>query len=213
MDSGIGPDTLKILSNVETKLDITNALSNLMKKQDIDKISVSAICNEVGISRATFYRYFKDKFAIVEWYLRYLNHNGVDRIGRNLSWYEGYFISTGIIADHLDFFANAARSDDRNSLDRIAPRQRRDTIIKTITDYHHTELTDHLRFQVNSVVLTETHLFPSWNYGKYDCTLEEICTWMVECIPQQLFELLNTPVNPSHIAAEDSSAARLHKKL
>lgn len=188
---------LRIEANLNTRTQIVHALDELMGKTTLDKISVNHICEAAGTSRATFYRCFHDKFDIVEWYLRYLNAKGVDRIGRTLSWYEGYFISEALIMDNIDFFANAARSTDRNSLDRVAPKVRRDRLIRTLTEDHGVKMTERLRLQVNSTVLTETYLFPAWHYGKYDATLEEVCTWMCECIPQELFNLLNTPLKPS----------------
>lgn len=195
-DYSLGPDRLRITSNAEIKLEVVKALDGLMLATDIDRISVKAICDSAGISRATFYRYFDDKYAIVQWYLEFLDTKGVDRIGRTLSWYEGYFLTTALIHENLQFFENAARSSDRNSLNRIAPHIRRDTLIKTITDCRHAELTEHLRFQVNAVAHIETVLFPAWHFGKYSCSLEDICHWMVECVPRELFELLNTPLTP-----------------
>ena len=195
-DEPLSPDRLKIVSNSEIKLEITSALDRLMCSTELDRISVKAICDEAGVSRATFYRYFPDKFAIVQWYLQYLNTKGVDRIGRSLSWYEGYFLSTAIIHDNNSFFTNAAKSHDYNSLVQVAPRMRRDTISKTLTDYRGIELTEHLRFQIDVAVHVETLMFPAWHRGEYDCSLEEICQWVTDCIPRELYELLNTPLTP-----------------
>lgn len=39
----------------------------LLRKRPIDKISVTTICDHVGIDRKTFYRYFKDKYDVVGW--------------------------------------------------------------------------------------------------------------------------------------------------
>lgn len=199
-------DQLKIEANLNTKNEIVHALGSLMEETKLDKISVNHICEAAGISRATFYRCFRDKFEVIEWHLRFLNAKGVDRIGKTLSWYEGYFISEALIMDNIDFFANAAKSTDRNSLDRVAPKVRRDRLIRTLTEDRGIEMTDRLRLQVNSTILTETYLFPAWHYGKYDATLEEVCSWMCECIPQELFNLLNTPLKPN--AAHHPSPTR-----
>ena len=203
-DEPLSPDRLKIVSNSEIKLEITSALDRLMNSTDLDRISVKAICDEAGVSRATFYRYFEDKFDVVKWYLQYLDTKGVDRIGRSLSWYEGYFLSTAIIHDNVQFFLDAAKSRDLNSLDMVAPRVRRDTILKTLTDYRHVELTEHLRFQVDVAVHMETLMFPAWHRGEYNCSLEEICQWVTDCVPRELFELLNTPLTPQQNQAKRS---------
>ncbi|MDO4291106.1 MAG: TetR/AcrR family transcriptional regulator [Eggerthellaceae bacterium] len=197
----ISSEQLRLEANLDTKLAIVNALDTLMGKTSLDRLGVNHICEAAGVSRATFYRCFRDKFDVVEWFLRFLSAKGTDRIGKTLSWYEGYFISEALIMDNVHFFTSAAKSDDANSLDRIAPRIRRDRIFRTLTNDRGVEVTQRLRIQVNSVVLTETYLFPAWHNGKYDATLEEVCTWMCECIPQELFNLLNTPLKPQDPSA------------
>jgi AcrR family transcriptional regulator len=189
-------DRLKILSNSELKMSAVQALDELMRSKPIDDISVNSICEQAGMSRATFYRYFSDKYAISTWFLCYIQLQGVDRIGRSCSWYEGYFLNEALIMEHLDFFKNSAASQDSHSLDRVVPKIRRNTLFTTLEDYHNVKIDDHMRFLVNAAVLMETHLFPSWHYGKYDCSLEEVCRWGVECVPHELFELLNTPIKP-----------------
>ena len=49
---------------------------------------------------------------------------------------------------------------------------------------------------VDATVQSEVHLLPNWHYGNYHCTLEEVCAWMVECVPAELRELLEKPVDP-----------------
>ncbi|MBQ3301980.1 MAG: TetR family transcriptional regulator [Eggerthellaceae bacterium] len=198
-NEALSPDRLKIIANSEIKLSITSALDKLMAETDLDRVSVKSICDLAGVSRATFYRYFDDKFAVVEWYLHYINTKGVDRIGRSLSWYEGYFLSTALIHENIQFFLNASKSNDRNALTQVAPKARRETLLKTLSDVRNVEITDHLRFQVDAAVEVETRLFPAWHYGNYDCSLGEICHWMTECVPRELFELLDTPLKPQSI--------------
>lgn len=50
-----------------TKRAIANALKDLMKKKDLQKISVSDIVERCGINRQTFYYHFKDKYDLVDW--------------------------------------------------------------------------------------------------------------------------------------------------
>lgn len=48
-----------------TQRDIRNALVSLLLKKDFDEISVIDICESAMITRATFYKYFEDKFHLV----------------------------------------------------------------------------------------------------------------------------------------------------
>ena len=48
-----------------TELDILLALNRLIARMDMEKITTEKIVAEAKISRATFYRYFKDKYDVL----------------------------------------------------------------------------------------------------------------------------------------------------
>ncbi|MBR5991226.1 MAG: TetR/AcrR family transcriptional regulator, partial [Clostridia bacterium] len=48
-----------------TKNDILVAFNTLAEKKGFERITVQMIADEAGISRATFYRYFKDKYDVM----------------------------------------------------------------------------------------------------------------------------------------------------
>ena len=192
------PKRLEIFSNADIKMAAVDAMDELMRETPIDRLSVSKICERADISRATFYRYFTDKFGVVQWLYKYVMAQGANEIGRTLSFYDGYYTSEAMILErYYDFFANAAKSTDYNSLDRYAPRLRKEVFERTITKYFKKEYTEHLRFLVSATVEIETNLLPQWHYGEIDCTIEEACQWTVECVPRELFNLLNDPINPA----------------
>ena len=48
-----------------TEMDILLALNRLIARMDMEKITTEKIVEEAKISRATFYRYFKDKYDVL----------------------------------------------------------------------------------------------------------------------------------------------------
>jgi probable dihydroxyacetone kinase regulator len=50
-----------------TKKAIAQSVKELMKKEDLRKISVADIVHHCGINRQTFYYHFKDKYDLVNW--------------------------------------------------------------------------------------------------------------------------------------------------
>ena len=190
------PKRLEVFSNTDIKMAVVDAMDELMHETPIDRLSVSKICDKAGISRATFYRYFTDKFSVVQWLLKYVMAQGANEIGRTLSFYDGYYTSEVLILERYDFFTNAAKSNDYNSIDRFSPRLRKEVFERTITKHFKREYDEHMRFLVYVTVEMETNLFPQWHYGDIDCTIEELCQWMTECVPRELFNLLNNPINP-----------------
>ncbi|MBQ6525284.1 MAG: TetR family transcriptional regulator [Clostridia bacterium] len=86
----------------------------LLRKQTLDKITVSGICEKTGIDRKTFYRYFKDKYEVVEWI--YL-HDYFEKTDATEDWNMwDYFteVARQVYAEK-EWFLNAFRSEGQNS--------------------------------------------------------------------------------------------------
>jgi len=50
----------------QTRLKIEAAVTELVERQSLDRISVKAICDRALVSRAAFYRLYEDKYHLVE---------------------------------------------------------------------------------------------------------------------------------------------------
>lgn len=58
-----------------TRTEIINAFNRLIKKREFDQITSLDLAKEAGISKATFYRYFKDKYDVMNYNYKYLLDN------------------------------------------------------------------------------------------------------------------------------------------
>lgn len=54
----------------DRKRAIADTLLNMVRRQDVDKITATALIRESGISRQTFYYHFKDLMEVYEWAVR-----------------------------------------------------------------------------------------------------------------------------------------------
>jgi len=50
----------------QTRLKIEAAVTEMVERQSLDRISVQAICDRAPVSRAAFYRLYKDKYHLIE---------------------------------------------------------------------------------------------------------------------------------------------------
>lgn len=53
--------------SIRTKLAIESSFKKLLKTKSLDKITISDITDDCGISRMTFYYHFKDIFDLIDW--------------------------------------------------------------------------------------------------------------------------------------------------
>lgn len=101
---------------METRQDIVNALIQLMSQKNLNKIYVKDIASQAKITRQTFYRYFQDKYDVINWYYDtnietlFVSTNSVAGIRRNLITKFDFY------KDHMMFFKNAYQCNDQNSL-------------------------------------------------------------------------------------------------
>lgn len=187
-------DKLSLVENVDVRHKVVKAMDRLLGETPIDKLTVNAICKEAGMSRSAFYRYFDDKYAVAQWHMRYVHSQGVDEIGRTLTWYEGYYRSEIGFAWYKNFYLQASKTSDFNSIDKTAPRYRVETLTETITKYHRKKMTPKLEFEVEALAAMEVAMLPWLKVDGEEVSIEEKCCWMVDIVPKDLFELLNTPV-------------------
>ena len=51
--------------SIQTKQDISKAMIELMSTEKFDTISIVSICEKALVTRATFYKYFEDKYHLI----------------------------------------------------------------------------------------------------------------------------------------------------
>ncbi len=100
----------------DVKFRILNSFEKLVKEKSFNNISVQEIIDTSGVSKSTFYRYFKDKYAIVEFEFS----NNVKHFD---SYIPGDYHPLKEMHKHLfeslynkkDYYSKIARIDGQNS--------------------------------------------------------------------------------------------------
>lgn len=112
-----------------TKRAIASALKELMKKRDIDKISVADIVHQCGINRQTFYYHFQDKFDLIDWI--YYNDviSTVENEKKWNKWSEKLQYALTIIRREKEFYTGALKRTDSNPFQDFFFTATRDLIL------------------------------------------------------------------------------------
>lgn len=82
---------------------LNNAIISLLSEKSFDAISVLDICNRAMVHRATFYKYYNDKFHLVSTMINELMFNFIDKPQKEKTFanFKDFFIN--VIADALDY--------------------------------------------------------------------------------------------------------------
>lgn len=100
----------------KTKYKLAASIKECMKSIPVDKITVKDIVEGCGLTRQTFYRNFKDKYDLINWYFDKLVLESFDQIGMGHTVGESLEQKFEFIQDEKAFFTEAFRSDDYNSV-------------------------------------------------------------------------------------------------
>lgn len=131
-----------------TKLRIAEALNRLCENTPLKKIRIEDIVTESGVSRSNFYHNFEDKYAVITWLGEVCHENGIFRIGRDLTWYEGHLKTTQDMDRFRCLFVSASSGSDYDSPVPHFVRKRQDNLRETVLEYQRLEMTEELEFQI-----------------------------------------------------------------
>ena len=103
-------------SSARTKEDFAKSIKQILTYKTLDKITVKEIVDDSGMTRQTFYRYFHDKYDLVNWYFDKLAQQTIKKMGISLTLEEGLIKKFSLLKKEKDFFTEAFKSKDCNSL-------------------------------------------------------------------------------------------------
>lgn len=156
-----------------------------------EQMTVKAICDEAGISRPTFYHYFKDKFEVAQWFWDLAGERYLRECGRSLGWYESNLGMLRTFRDHAVFYAAVTAGDgDRNACINHGYRRRVTYLLEAITDFCPALLTDDLRFQIDFFTDAESRAISTWAKGGMLQAPERLARKIELCVPRELHDLV-----------------------
>ena len=97
------------MKNEETLFLFAKAIKSLIKKQPLDKITVTDIVSTAGKTRQTFYRHFQDKYDLVNWYFEKLVLKSFEEMNQGGSLQEALNLKFAFIEQEHAFFKDSGR--------------------------------------------------------------------------------------------------------
>lgn len=112
-----------------------------MERNSIDKIKVTQLCKEVGISRATFYSYFENIYSVATWAWDQVLDQTLYTISEGSSFVEAHKAFFDRINANRHFFSRAFRTHDHNSTQNYGYRIMAEQYLRLIPERLGRELT------------------------------------------------------------------------
>lgn len=100
-----------------TKRALEASLKNLLLKKPLDKITITDITEDCGISRMTFYYHFKDIYDLVEWSCEEDATRALEGKKTYDTWQQGFFQIFEAVLANKPFILNVYHSVSREQVE------------------------------------------------------------------------------------------------
>ena len=101
----------------ETKAALEESLKRLLLKKPLDKITITDLTTDCGISRMAFYYHFKDIYDLVEWSCVEDGAKALQGKKTSESWTEGLTQIFEAVLENKPFIMNVYRNVDRERME------------------------------------------------------------------------------------------------
>ncbi|AGL00180.1 dihydroxyacetone kinase transcriptional activator DhaS [Desulfoscipio gibsoniae] len=125
-------------SNI-TKLALANSLKGLMAKTAFNKICVSDIVGNCGLTRQAFYYHFKDKYDLMNWIYYTETACFMNSYNKVEHWMDGLTDLCNYMRQNKTFYINALNTTGQNSFQEYLHDYIRDISISVIESIKNTE--------------------------------------------------------------------------
>ncbi len=117
-----------------TKRALEASLKHLLLKKPLDKITISDIAEDCGISRMTFYYHFKDIYDLVEWTCVEGARKALEGKKTGDTWQEGFLQIFEAVLDNKPFIMNVYRSVSREQVELYLYKLTYDLLIGVVEE-------------------------------------------------------------------------------
>lgn len=177
------------------KFGVCVAIDHLLNETTLEKLTVETICKNANISRASFYRMFSDKYDALNWFMFRTLDLGNRLTGINYSWYGGNLTTISCGEKLVNLFRSPWQGHDYYGM-RVQGINYRYRDILKVLGIRNIEVTPELEFQAHNYAYLESHMVRRWYNDDNRMPLKQLCEYMADCVPRQLFEALNDPIDP-----------------
>lgn len=168
------------------KYKLANAMKELLVHTPVDKITVKQIVDQCNVIRPTFYRHFKDKYDLINWYFDRILLESFQHMGEGKTAYEGLVNKFHYIEEEKLFFKAAFRNDDQNCL--------RDHDFQLILRFYENQIQEktkqpipeNLHFQLEMYCQGSVYMTTQWVLGDMKKRPEEMARNLVAAMPTEL---------------------------
>ena len=184
------------MKRLTTKELLAESFLELAEKKRIDRITISQITANCGLSQPTFYHHFKDKYDLIVWvYVRDVQQI-MDRIdGDGAPWHDSLLTGAQYFAAKRDYVINALRhTSGHDSFLRHVQEVNIGLLVREVRRKLMTErIPDLIMGQIKVYVYGTVQLMVEWLQSDMPVPAEEMAEICEKSLPEALQFYLDNP--------------------
>lgn len=174
-----------------TKRDIKQALTELCEEMPFERVSVRLICDKAGISRQTFYQYYRDKYEVSIALQQQVLGDNFTQLGKTIGWREAYLNTFREMEKYHTAMASMQRSRDVNAIMLTAERNSLRDFEQCYIDRYGESPSGLIAFQMKWFSHFATDVPAYWIAGGCEPPADEFIDYFVTLIPKELRKALD----------------------
>lgn len=172
------------------KYRLAEAMKTCMRTMPVEKITVKEIVQECGTTRQTFYRYFLDKYDLINWYFDKILLESFEHMGEGTTVYEGLCKKFQYIEEEKLFFKAAFRNDQQNCLREHDFQLILAFYTRQIEEKTKELISENLRFLLEMYCQGSIYMTVQWVLGERKSTPQEMAKALVSAMPSELYDVM-----------------------
>ena len=142
-----------MINKLTTKDYIEMSAREMLSNSEITNVTVKDICDNCNISTRTFYKYYRDKYDVINKCLDSKLEEFYDQSVENINLRSFLIYTTSIVNDHIPFYENVFRYTGQNNIRSYLVKPLSANYLRIIRDYCNAEITPEIENAVNIFIL------------------------------------------------------------
>ena len=172
------------------KYKLAEAMKELLNHYPVEKITVTQIVDQCGVTRPTFYRHFKDKYDLVNWHFDKLVQKSFQEMGGSLNLREGLRKKFEFIKREGKFFPAAFTCDSQNCLKEYDYEWFYQFYRDMVHEKGVKDIPDDIEFLLRMYCRGSVHMTAEWATTGMKVPPEEMADRLMAVLPPMLYDLL-----------------------
>ncbi len=171
-----------------TKELLAESVRELASRRPLDKVSVKEIAENCGITTATFYNHFKDKYELIAWILNYQMEEVYSRYAEGREpWKQTILSMVSILYQDRAFYRNAfANTSGQNSFVFSTHSHSIELLTEIVRRKAGDGFTDELEFFIKFYLRGTSVTIMEWILGGCKTAPDQLAEYFLQAMPAAL---------------------------